>query len=104
MQRANQDLCRLRQPNLLPFSASERCYPGNLGSNMNVGTKREPNDQWLKPPGCAAFSVPGRVSARRRSGEDFIGSERLSFVKPNSKFLSPPQAKIAGVTLMHLSE
>ena len=25
------DMNRLRQPNLLPFSASWRCYPGNLG-------------------------------------------------------------------------
>ncbi len=31
MQCANQDLNRLRQPNLLPFSASWRCYLGNLG-------------------------------------------------------------------------
>ncbi len=31
MQCANQDLNPLRQPNLLPFSASWRCYPGNLG-------------------------------------------------------------------------
>jgi hypothetical protein len=27
----NQDLNRLLQPNVLPFSASWRCYPGNLG-------------------------------------------------------------------------
>ncbi len=32
MQRANQDLNRLRQPNVLPFSASGRWYSGNLGS------------------------------------------------------------------------
>ncbi len=32
MQCANQDLNRLRQPNVLPFSTSWRCYPGNLGS------------------------------------------------------------------------
>ena len=31
MQCANQELNRLRQPNVLPFSASQRCYPGNLG-------------------------------------------------------------------------
>ena len=31
MQRANQDLNRLQQPNVLPFSASWRCYLGNLG-------------------------------------------------------------------------
>ncbi len=31
MQRANQDLNRLRQPNVLPFSASGRWYSGNLG-------------------------------------------------------------------------
>ncbi len=31
MQCANQDLNRLRQPNLLPYSASWRCYLGNLG-------------------------------------------------------------------------
>ncbi len=31
MQRANQDLNRLRQANVLPFSASGRWYSGNLG-------------------------------------------------------------------------
>ncbi len=31
MRNVNQDLNRLRQPNLLPFLASWRCYPGNLG-------------------------------------------------------------------------
>jgi hypothetical protein len=31
MQSANQDLIRLRQPNVLPFSASWTCYLGNLG-------------------------------------------------------------------------
>jgi hypothetical protein len=31
MQSANQTLNRLRHPNVLPFSASWRCYPGNLG-------------------------------------------------------------------------
>ncbi len=31
MQCANQDLPRPRQPNVLPFSANWRCYPGNLG-------------------------------------------------------------------------
>ena len=30
MRNVNQDLNRLRQPNVLPFSASWRCYPGNL--------------------------------------------------------------------------
>ncbi len=30
-QSANEDLISLRQPNLLPFSVSLRCYPGNLG-------------------------------------------------------------------------
>ncbi len=29
MQRVNQIPNRLRQPNVLPFSASSRCYPGN---------------------------------------------------------------------------
>ncbi len=28
---ANQDLNRLRKPNVLPLSAGWRCYPGNLG-------------------------------------------------------------------------
>ena len=32
MQCANQGLNRLQQPNVLPFSASQRWYPGNLGS------------------------------------------------------------------------
>jgi hypothetical protein len=32
MQHANQGPSRPRQPNVLPFSASWRCYPGNLGS------------------------------------------------------------------------
>ncbi len=36
MQCANQDLNRLRQPNLLPFSASWRCYLGNLGQRMTM--------------------------------------------------------------------
>ncbi len=31
MKNANQDLNRLRQPNVLPFSVSWRCYLGNLG-------------------------------------------------------------------------
>ncbi len=31
MRNVNQDLNRLRQPNLLSFSASWRRYPGNLG-------------------------------------------------------------------------
>ena len=31
MKHAIQGPSRLRQPNLLPFSASRRCYPGNLG-------------------------------------------------------------------------
>jgi hypothetical protein len=31
MPSANQTLVRLRQPNVLPFWASLRCYPGNLG-------------------------------------------------------------------------
>ncbi len=31
MQHANQDPSPLRQPNVLPFSASWRCYLGNLG-------------------------------------------------------------------------
>jgi hypothetical protein len=31
MQNANQDLSRLQDPNLLPFAASRRCHPGNLG-------------------------------------------------------------------------
>lgn len=30
MQRANHDPGHLRQPNVLPFSASEGCYPENL--------------------------------------------------------------------------
>ncbi len=30
MQNANQDPNRPRQPNVLPFSASWRCYPGKL--------------------------------------------------------------------------
>ncbi len=30
MRIVNQDLNRPRQPNVLPFSASWRCYPGNL--------------------------------------------------------------------------
>ncbi len=35
MQRANQDLSRHRRPNVLPFLACERCYPGNL--SLGVG-------------------------------------------------------------------
>ncbi len=31
MESANQNLNRGRPPNVLPFSASWRCYPGNLG-------------------------------------------------------------------------
>ena len=31
MRNVNQGLNRLRQPNLLPYSASWRCYLGNLG-------------------------------------------------------------------------
>ncbi len=31
MRSPNQTLNRLRHPNVLPFSASWRCYPGNLG-------------------------------------------------------------------------
>ena len=31
MHNANQGLIRLRQPNVVPLSASWRCYPGNLG-------------------------------------------------------------------------
>jgi hypothetical protein len=34
MRNVNQDLNRLRQPNVLPFSASLRGYPGNLGLNV----------------------------------------------------------------------
>ncbi len=36
MQHANQELNRLRQPNVLPFSASWKCYPGNPGSREGV--------------------------------------------------------------------
>jgi len=31
MNNANHDLIHLRQPNVLPFSASWSCYLGNLG-------------------------------------------------------------------------
>ena len=31
MQCPDQKPSRLRQPNLLPFTASEKCYPGYLG-------------------------------------------------------------------------
>lgn len=34
MKNANEDLNRFRQPNVLPFSASWRCYPSNLGLNV----------------------------------------------------------------------
>jgi hypothetical protein len=34
MKNANHDLIHLRQPNVLPFSASWWCYLGNLGSNI----------------------------------------------------------------------
>jgi hypothetical protein len=34
MQNLNQDLNRLRSPDVLPFSASLRCYPVNLGLNV----------------------------------------------------------------------
>jgi hypothetical protein len=33
MKNAKQDLNRLRQPKVLPSSASRRWYPGNLGSD-----------------------------------------------------------------------
>ncbi len=47
MQNANQDPNRPRQPNVLPFSASWRCYPGNLGS-MTLGTD---TDELVMAPG-----------------------------------------------------
>ena len=31
MQCPDQDPSPRRQPNVLPFTASEKCYPGNLG-------------------------------------------------------------------------
>ena len=36
MQSANQDLNRLRQPNVLSFLASWRRYPGNFGFNCEL--------------------------------------------------------------------
>lgn len=42
MRRPNQDSSPLRQPNLLPSSASERCYPGNLAwTRSRVGLRQQ---------------------------------------------------------------
>ena len=37
MRIVNQDLNRIRQRNLLPFSVNLRCYPGNFGSGDGIG-------------------------------------------------------------------
>ncbi len=36
MQCPDQDPIRFRQPKVLPFSASWRCYPGNLGQGHRI--------------------------------------------------------------------
>ncbi len=42
MHNGNQDRFRLRQPNVLPFSASWRCYLGNLGREISTDQRAEP--------------------------------------------------------------
>lgn len=58
MKNANQDLNRLRQPNVLPFSASWRCYLGSL-------VIEEFAPRFLSKPGIVFLSESGnKVVAR----------------------------------------
>ncbi len=42
MRNANQEPNRLREPNMLPFSASWRCYLRNLGREISTDQRAEP--------------------------------------------------------------
>ncbi len=42
MRNANQEPNRLREPNMLPFSASWRCYLGNLGREISTDQRAGP--------------------------------------------------------------
>ncbi len=90
MQRANLELCPVGQPNVLPFSASWRCYPGNLARTTTWSTAlssspcwavrktTRPNPFWkaytrtgrwcrskaLRSPGTAAAWAASRSSSR----------------------------------------
>ncbi len=60
MQRVNQIPNRLRQPNVLPFSASWRCYPGNRGLRVLGAAPKMTEDTYMTEPMLAdtAQSTP----------------------------------------------
>ncbi len=60
MKNANHDLIHLRQPNVLPFSASWWCYLGNLGlelaNKFDVSVETEDLFCFIKGGPCHMYS------------------------------------------------
>ena len=70
MQYVNQDLNRLRHPNVLPFSASWRCYPGNLGLHPNRVAKALTYNEAGTPP-TAYKRLKPVIAEDIKTGETF---------------------------------
>ncbi len=84
MRIVNQDLSRLRQPNLLPFSACLRCYLGNFGymlptmDDRDQGIHRHPRPQSLRQVVRRA-QCPRRNLSNAKGIEAGVSEYRLDF-------------------------